>query len=94
MIIVKKDNIPKAFKEGVKILTSKGLVGLYKSPEFKQGLKNTKDIVGSVISRAASNLKYGDLKREQALKAKANSDAKFLLNESNRKKREAQMKIK
>ena len=91
---VKKDNIPEAFMTGVKILGTKGPVGLIKSKEFAQGLKNTKDIVGSVISRAASNLKYNDLKREQALKAKASKDAKFLIDESNRKKREAQTTIK
>jgi len=94
IIVKKKDDIPKALMTGVKILGTKGPIALYKSNEFKQGLKNTKDIVGSVISRAASNLKYGDLKREQALKQKASKDAQWLLNETNRKKSEAQMKIK
>jgi hypothetical protein len=91
---IKKDDIPKAFMTGVKILGTKGPIGLLKSKEFSQGLNNTKDIVGSVISKAASNLKYSDVKREQALKDKASKDAKFLLDESNRKKREAQIKIR
>ena len=94
IIVNKKDNIPKAFMTGVKILGTKGPVGLFKSKEFSQGVKNIKDMAGSVISRAASNLKVSDLKREQALKQKASKDAQWLLNETNRKKREAQITVK
>lgn len=86
-----KDNIPKAFMKGLKILATKGPVGLYKSKEFAQGAKNIKDIVGSTITSAIANMKYNDLKRYNDLRDKAKEDAKWLVEETNRRKREEQM---
>jgi len=59
---------------------------------FSKGIKNTKEAIGSMISRAAKTLRENDLKREKALEEKNRNDAKFLIERGNQRKREEQMK--